>query len=448
MTVMALSLVILSLVMSAATTQASTRHEALRGHQIWQLSGDIGAVPLDLMQKGLLDVLDHSRISGKVRVPFQSLEEARRILQERGVAYEILIEDLATFLEVNPNETGVSNIHTGLGDTEFNACLPLANGFPKKDQERRTKESAKTECCDPNACPRPFTDSYMTFEQMEWFLKLCESSPRATLASIGKTSEMRDIWMVHLRPPHPEETAGAVWVEAGIHAREWISSAVTLHLLVKLLQDGGDIGNFDAHVVPMANPDGYEYSRMYNRFWRKNRRKTTKAYCLGVDLNRNWNFHYGTGAPDLECSEVFKGTESFSEPETKALRDAMTRVKDWLKLVLCLHSYGQRLLYPWGYSKNDEAPHTDDLVRVGKKFVEAAQNCCNTSYTVSNVAADLYVASGTTQDWSKGVLGVKYTYTIELRDKGEYGFLLGPNNILPCSEEVWTGFQALMKKIL
>ncbi|XP_047476136.1 carboxypeptidase B-like [Penaeus chinensis] len=423
MTVLALSLVILTSVASAAKAQTSTHHEALRGHQIWQLPGDVGPVALELLQKGLLDVLARSGTSRKVRVPPQFLEEARRILQERGVAHEILTEDLATFLE---------------------------------NHERQTKRSTNSESCDPNACPRPFRDNYMTFEQMEWFLKqLCERSPRASLASIGKTNENRDIWMVRLRLEDPEEdseedaeAASAVWIEAGIHAREWISSAVALHLLETLLRDGGDVGNFDVHVVPMANPDGYEYSRMHNRLWRKNRRTTSKADCAGVDLNRNWSFQYGAGASENECSEVFMGTEPFSEPETKALRDAMTRVKDQLKLVLCLHSYGQQLLYPWGYSTMDVAPHTDDLVREGKVFAEAAQYSDNTSYAVVNAASGLYVASGTTSDWSLGALGVKYSYTLELRDEGEQGFLLDPSNIVPCTEEVRAGLQALLKKII
>lgn len=35
--------------------------------------------------------------------------------------------------------------------------------------------------------------------------------------------------------------------------------------------------------------------------------------------------------------------------------------------------------------------------------------------------------SGPSDDWAKGVAGVQYTYTIELRDQGPvYGFLLPP----------------------
>ncbi len=33
-------------------------------------------------------------------------------------------------------------------------------------------------------------------------------------------------------------------------------------------------------------------------------------------------------------------------------------------------------------------------------------------------------ASGASEDYGYGTLGVKYTYVVELRDKGKYGFLI------------------------
>lgn len=405
-----------TVIVATVSGKESSRHEILRGHQIWQLSNDVGDVPLEVMQKGLLDVLGHFGTSKKVRVPFHCLEEAQRLLQEKGVSREILVEDLATFLE---------------------------------DHERLSKRSA-TMKSDAYNCSQPRHDDYMTFEEMECFLKrLSEDNPRASLTSIGKSFENRDLWMVHVRPndPSDSEEAGAVWIEAGIHAREWISPAVALHILKELVQDNGSIGNFDVYVVPMANPDGYNYSFTSDRMWRKNRRITSQPGCGGVDLNRNWDFHYGVGASENECSEVYRGSEPFSEPETKALRDAMTKVKDQLKVVMSLHSYGQQLLYPWGYTKHKTAPDTSDLIARGKVFADAAKSVHNTVYKVVNSAGDLYKASGATDDWAKGVLGVKYTYTLELRDEGMSGFNLDPSHIVPCSEEVWEGLRALLNEI-
>ncbi len=34
------------------------------------------------------------------------------------------------------------------------------------------------------------------------------------------------------------------------------------------------------------------------------------------------------------------------------------------------------------------------------------------------------VATGGSDDWAKGVAGIKYSYTLELRDEGRYGFEL------------------------
>jgi hypothetical protein len=38
-------------------------------------------------------------------------------------------------------------------------------------------------------------------------------------------------------------------------------------------------------------------------------------------------------------------------------------------------------------------------------------------------------------DWVRGVFNTPYTYTWELRDRGEYGFLLPANQIVDTAEE-------------
>ena len=70
----------------------------------------------------------------------------------------------------------------------------------------------------------------------------------------------------------------AMWIDGGMHAREWISPSVTTYLLRKLLDDRKNkfsnrhlIDKLDWYILPLANPDGYEWSRSKDRLWRKNR---------------------------------------------------------------------------------------------------------------------------------------------------------------------------------
>ena len=63
------------------------------------------------------------------------------------------------------------------------------------------------------------------------------------------------------------------------------------------------------HILPIANPDGYIYTwsnstDIKTRLWRKNRnsnwedgdsifkKNQSVANCIGVDLNRNFDFHW------------------------------------------------------------------------------------------------------------------------------------------------------------
>ena len=91
-----------------------------------------------------------------------------------------------------------------------------------------------------------------------------------------------------------------VWVDGGLHAREWITVAATMLFIKKLLEGYGS----DAYITsmldstkfaiqPLANPDGYAYSWNSERLWRKNRSPTSVAWCKGVDLNRNFDINFG-----------------------------------------------------------------------------------------------------------------------------------------------------------
>ncbi len=75
---------------------------------------------------------------------------------------------------------------------------------------------------------------------------------------------------INLRTTTPSTPRHVLFLEAGIHAREWIAPASAAYLVHRLAEgrEGEECmmtRNFDWHVVVVANPDGYEYSRNHYR---------------------------------------------------------------------------------------------------------------------------------------------------------------------------------------
>ncbi|KAK3610301.1 hypothetical protein CHS0354_029767 [Potamilus streckersoni] len=120
----------------------------------------------------------------------------------------------------------------------------------------------------------------------------------------GQSAEGRALKVLKVSLPS-RISKKAIIIDGGIHAREWISPASVIWMMDKLvfnpLSDPDVatlLNHFDFYLIPVLNPDGYEYSRTNDRLWRKNRRINSGSTCIGVDLNRNFDYQWDPSKSD------------------------------------------------------------------------------------------------------------------------------------------------------
>jgi len=282
-------------------------------------------------------------------------------------------------------------------------------------------------------------NAYYPLEEIYyWLNELQETYPGVvTVVKGGETFEGRDILGVHVTFK-PENADRIIFIEAGIHAREWISPATTTYILNQLLtsEDAAVRAmaeSFDWYIFPSYNPDGYVYTWETERLWRKTR--TPYGLCYGADPNRNWASHWNEGgASNNACSDTYAGPSAFSEIETKSMSEFVNTLGDRIWGYFAFHSYSQLLLLPYGHS-DEHVENYDELYEIGLLGAASLAERYGTEYTVGNIVEVLYVASGGSMDWVKASYGTRVTYTYELRDTGRYGFLLPADQIIPTAEE-------------
>lgn len=244
---------------------------------------------------------------------------------------------------------------------------------------------------------------YFTYERLVEALEMWEAnhSAIARLHVIGRTWEGRDILAMKVSDnPDRDEAEPAVLINGAHHAREWISTEVAMESLRQLLEGYGRDANLTRLVneretwfVPVLNPDGVVFSQTQERYWRKNRRPIT-ATAWGVDLNRNYDYTWGTSGTTADpAKDTFAGPAAFSEPETQAIKALAERER--FQACLALHSYSELVLYPYSYAKN--APNPDK-----SRFQVLAQDMAAFNGYQSQNSAELYAASGVLDDWLYG----------------------------------------------
>ncbi|XP_056595987.1 carboxypeptidase A1-like [Triplophysa dalaica] len=392
--------------------------ETFEGHQVFRITAQ------DAAQIALLKELSeqqhlgldfwmepvHESLPVDVRVPFDSLQAVRVFLAFNNIQYRVMIEDVQDLLE--------------------------------EEQRQMLKHRAVS------------TDDYIysnyaDFNSIQIFMNMlvAENSGLVSKIQIGQSYEGRPLNVLKF-------STGAnrpgMWIDTGIHSREWVTQASGVWFAKKIVTDYGrdsvltDILNkYDIFLEIVTNPDGYDFTHRSNRMWRKTRKPNPGSSCAGVDPNRNWDAGFGGGGSSSNpCSETYRGPSAHSEPEVKAIVD-FVKSHGNLKAFVSIHSYSQMLLYPYGY-KSTPAKDQAELHEVAKKAITELQSLYNTRYTYGSIITTIYQASGGTVDWTYDQ-GIKYSYTFELRDTGRYGFILPADQIIPTAEETWLALMAIME---
>ncbi|XP_061478408.1 carboxypeptidase B2 [Rhineura floridana] len=270
---------------------------------------------------------------------------------------------------------------------------------------------------------------------------------------IGDSYEKRPLYILKLsnRDKTPKN---AIWIDCGIHAREWIAPAFCLwfigHATQHLQQDDTMarlLQHLDFYIMPVMNVDGYEYTWTTNRMWRKSRSLHGNNRCTGTDLNRNFDAGWcGKGASNDDCEETYCGPYPESEPEVKAVVNFLKKRKNHIKAYITMHSYSQMVLFPYSFTKNKSKDH-DELQFVANKIAHAIKVKHQNRYLAGSGAQTIYLAPGGSDDWAYD-LGIKYSFTFELRDRGRYGFLLPQRFIKPTCYEALTGIKIIASHVI
>lgn len=248
-----------------------------------------------------------------------------------------------------------------------------------------------------------------------------------------KTHENRPIrWLRISDNASKKENEPKVLYTALHHAREVLSLTQLVYYMWYLLENYDRkpeikqlLDNTELYFVPMVNPDGYAFNEKNfpngGGLWRKNRR-INGGGTFGVDLNRNYGYewaHNDDGSSPSPFSDTYRGPAAFSEPETQAIK--------WLcenndfKLALNYHTFGNLLIYPWGYNDFLADPKFREI-----GFLLSEENRYKTGTGIETVA---YNVNGDSDDWMWGAEQI-YSFTPEV---STVGFWPNVNQFKPLS---------------
>ncbi|XP_050559252.1 zinc carboxypeptidase [Spodoptera frugiperda] len=243
----------------------------------------------------------------------------------------------------------------------------------------------------------------------------------AQLVVGGQSYEGRQILGLRINTPTDVDKP-VMFIESGIHAREWITPATTTYFINELLTSSDPEimemrDQFDWHIFPTVNPDGYHYSYTRDRMWRKTRSPSENG-CYGADPNRNWDYNWlDYGSSSNPCNyQTYAGSKPFSEIETRSLSEYISGLENMLGYI-AFHADAQMLLLPYSDS-SEHVDNYDDLKQIGDASLSRGYAVNKAKYDGPGTASEiLYKASGGSIDWVRYTQGTRLVYVYELRGR-------------------------------
>jgi murein tripeptide amidase MpaA len=309
-----------------------------------------------------------------------------------------------------------------------------------------------------------FHASYHPMHEVDRFMfDLADLHPnQTTVVQLGHSANGREMRALKISKGGRSKRP-AIVITGAQHAREWIASATALYLAHALVANTTELyslshllEHFEFHIIPVSNPDGYEYTWTTDRFWYKNRMSTSpRAKCIGLDMNRNWGYKWRPHARDQDpsvyinsdpsrqlkpklpvdpCSHWFPGNRPFEAPETNNIANYVATIPN-ARSYLDLRSYGQMISGPYSYSCKRLPKDAEDQLEAAMGSVSAIRFTHGASFTAGHLCSNLYRAAGNVIDWMYARAGIKYSFAVHLRDTGTYGFALPAQWIRPVGEE-------------
>jgi len=286
---------------------------------------------------------------------------------------------------------------------------------------------------------------YYTFDEIENRLnEIHDQYPSLTqLEVIGNTLEGRNIWALKISDNASsfEQEEPEVLYTGLHHAREPMSY-MNLFYFMDWLFENYNVDNLATHLInnrqlwfiPAINPDGLVYNQQIapngGGMQRKNMLPTCSGGVNGVDLNRNYSYMWAydnQGSSPDGCSETYRGTSPFSEPETQVVRDFVQSHN--FPIAFNYHSYSNLMIYPLGYEYDN--PISDEDLEI---FIEYGEDMVQyNGYALGSGPDLLYPVNGEACDWMYGAENI-FAYTPEI-GAGSDGFWPSTNRIVPLAEE-------------
>jgi len=290
----------------------------------------------------------------------------------------------------------------------FSGCFEKTESNIKTQDTKQSKPKTDKIALLPNWKDNEYHDYEGTTQKLKTLDQ--QYSGLVKLFSIGKSVKNRDIWCVKITNEDSHSQKYSCVIDGCIHGSEWEAGELCLYLAEYLLINFGKnntvseiVNTSEIYLIPLLNPDGREQ----NIRWNNN----------GVDLNRNFDVHFGRlKGNNIRLGKLFGfikipmierpngviylncGRRAFSEPETAAFRDFMYSLDtESLSFYVNCHTAVHCVGSICGISYEPEFFPADKQIDVINTALDWVDN--NTEYEVYRPDSGSIVGAGFAHHW-------------------------------------------------